>query len=284
MADQNLQYPTFYHPNPNSPQVYDAQGNAIDLATYKQATGQTDVPDNEVNWQFIQQVPVPSTSQVNSADVWNLPGAAQLKNSLAPATQALMESMYKVSQGQIAAGGVGNFDPETFNKALNLAATDPQIKSTYGDAAALAQQNLAFQLQQITGNQLTGQAALQATQQQQQQALQQQIASAGGVVSGFNKQAKNELAAQQADIIQSTRSQLQQQIQQLGQGYESQFGSAFPGTAGSSSITAGGPLTGQVTYQPVGGITGTQNAAELQAKTTAAGNYLPQVSSTGVLK
>ena len=108
---------------------------------------------------------------------------------------------------------------------------------------------------------------------------------AGGIISGFNKQAQDQLKASQADVIQSTRSQLQQQIQQLGSSYESKYGSAFPGTGGSSTISAGGPLTGQVTYNPTGGIIGTQNQAQYNAEQTAGQQLgiLPTVSSTGVL-
>ena len=186
----------------------------------------------------------------------------------------------QISKGISLAADQGSID-----KAMQIMSTDPNIKSTYGDAAALAAKDLAFSLQQITNNQATGQAALAATQTQKQQALQQQIQGAGGIISGFNKQAQNQLQAQQADVIQSTRSQLQQQIQTLGSNYESLYGSAFPGTGGSSTITAGGPLTGQVTYNPTGGIIGTQNQAQYNAEQTQGQTLgiLPSVSSTGVL-
>ncbi len=275
---QGLQVPMFYKPDPNSHQVYDTQGNAITLAQYKQMTGQNEIPDNQINWGFIQNTAVPP--KVDTASIWSLPGMDSLRTTLTPADQAFAEALYKTTQSQIAAGGVGSVDAGSMQKALQIAATDPAIKSTYGDAAALNQQQLGFNLQQINNNWNTGQAAQQATLYQQKQALDQQIASAGQAYSGFAQKARQNLAASQNDIIQSTRSQLQQQIQSLGSQQERLYGSGFPGMGGSSAITAGG-----YTYQPTGGIIGTQNQAQTQAETSLAQGYgiLPSVSSTGTL-
>ena len=240
-TQQGLQMPVFYKPDPNSPNVYDAQGNLVSIDQYKQATGQTGVPDNQLNWSTVQnaQVPPPSGS---GASVWDNPTLAALKNTLTPADQAFVQSMWQFQQQQYTAGGSGVIDQQSIDKAMQIMSTDPNIKSQYGDVAAMAAKDLAFSLQQITNNQATGQAALAATQLQARQALDQQTAQAGQAYSGFRQQAQNQLKAQQADVIQSTRSQLQQQIQQLGSNYESQYGSAFPGTGGSSTITAGGPF------------------------------------------
>lgn len=283
MADttqqQGLQFPTFYKPDPNNPQVYDSTGKAIDLQAYKQATGQLDVPDNKLNWQFVQNAPVPP--QIDSSSIWSLPGMAALKTQLSPADQAFSEALYKVTQGQIDAGGVGTIDSGSYNKALQIASEDPAIKATYGDAAKIAAQDLAFSIGQITNNQATAQPALQVQLQQQQKALQDQIASTGQAYSGFRKQAEDQLKTQQADVIQSSRSQLQQQLQTLGRGYESQFGSS-----GLPQISVGGPVTGTQTYQPVGNVTGTQTYGQQQASQQTAQDLgvLPKVSSTGVLK
>lgn len=288
MADttQNLNYPVFYKPDPNSPQVYDQNGNAVDLTAYKTATGQTNVPDNEVNFQYVQSAQPPQSGTTNSASVWDLPGMAALKATLTPADQAFAQSMWQVQQQQYSSGGVGALDPQSYAKAMQIASTDPDIKSTYGDAATLAAKDLSFSIGQITNNQATGQAVLQNTLTENQKALDTQIAQAGQAYSGFRQQAQKELNENNADVIQSTRSQLQQQIQQLGSNYESTYGSGFPGTGGSSSITAGGPVTGQVTYQPVGGIIGTQNQAATNAtqQTGQSLGIVPSVSSTGVLK
>jgi hypothetical protein len=279
MADttQGLQMPVFYKPDINSPQVYDAQGNALSYDQYIAAGGQPDFSN-------VQSAAVP-TPKGTTGSIWDVPGMSALMGTLTPGDKAFVESMWNFQQGQYTSGGSGTIDQGSIDKAMQIMSTDPNIKATYGDAAALAAKDLAFSLQQITNNQQTGQAALAATQTQQQQALQQQIQGAGGIISGFNKQAQNQLQAQQADVIQSTRSQLQQQIQTLGSNYESQYGSAFPGTGGSSTITAGGPLTGQVTYNPTGGIIGTQNQAQYNAEQTQgqALGILPSVSSTGVL-
>ena len=276
--------PQFYKPDPKNPAVYDAQGNFVSQEQYLAATGQTGKDPSQIDWSPIQNTPVPA--QIDSASVWNLPGMQALKSQLSPADQAFSESLYKVTQEQITAGGVGTVDSDSYQKALQIASEDPSIKATYGDAAKTAAQDLAFSIGQITGNQETGQAALQATQLQQKQALEAQIATSGQAYSGFRKQAEDQLKTQQADVIQSTRSQLQQQIQQLGRGYESAYGSGFPGTPGSSSITAGGPVTGQVSYQPVGGIVGTQTYNQQQASQQTATDLgiLPKVNAQGVLK
>ncbi len=274
---QGLQMPIFYKPDPNNAQVYDASGKAVSYDEYIAAGGQPDFSN-------VQNAQVPA--QIDSASVWALPGMSALKATMSPADQAFTESLYKVTQGQIMAGGVGTVDAGSYNKALQIASEDPAIKATYGDAAKIAAADLAFNIGQITNNQATAQPALQASQLQQKQALEQQIAQSGQAYSGFRKQAEDQLKTQQADVIQSTRSQLQGQIQQLGRSYESSYGSGFPGTGGSSAITAGGPVTGQVNYQPVGGITGTQTYGQTQAAQSTAQDLgvLPKVSPSGVLK
>ncbi len=277
MADQTqnyLQVPTFYKPDPNNPQVYDAQGKAIDLATYKIATGQQNVPDNQLNWQYVQNAQVPATSSTAQFDPSTIGIDPNTWQQLDPSAKATLQAAGQIYIGQQKAGTpIPAVDANLMTQALQLAQSDPNILATYGDAAKLAANNLQFQLQQITGNNATSQPALQASQLQQKQALDAQIATAGQAYSGFRKQAEQQLSTQQADVIQSTRSQLQQQIQQLGQGYEQAYGSGFPGTAGSSSITANGPVTGQVTYQPVGGLTGTVPIQQKQDVQNTANQY-----------
>ncbi len=274
--------PQFYKPDPKNPAVYDANGNFVSKEQYLQMTGQSGAPDDKINWGFIQNVAVPP--KIDSSGVWSLPGMDAVRATLSPADQAFAQAMYQLQQGQYAAGGVGNLDPSSYAKAMQIAATDPNIKAYYGDAATTAAKDLAFSIGQITGNQATAEPALQATLQQQQKDLQDKIASAGQAYSGFRKQAENELKTQQADVIQSTRSQLQQQLQTLGRGYETQFGSTALGQ--QPAITTSGPITGQQSYQPVGGIIGTTTQGGIQAaqSTGQQAGYLPTVSTTGVLK
>jgi hypothetical protein len=257
-----LQFPQFYQPNPNSPQVFDAQGNAVDLQQYKTATQQTDVPDDKVNFGYVQptmpgaansNAPFDPTAYGISQDVWS---------SLSPTDQAFVQATAGVVSAQYNQGATNvSINQDLLNKALTAAQTDPTILATYGDAAKQGMQQLQFNLGQISSNWDTSQAVQNQNIELQKKALSDQYAAAGTAYSGFRQQAKEQLATSQADVIQSSRSQLQQNLQSLGSQYESQFGSA---ATPALKVNGVGQNPG-AQYTPVGGITGTQPLSQQQA-------------------
>lgn len=287
-TNTNPATPQFYKPGPgqpgydaNNPQaVYDSAGNYVSLAQYQQATGQTGVPTNEINWQYVTQgVPTAGFGTfVNSFDPNSIPGLAAVWGQLSPADKAFIQSAYTVVKSQYTSGGSAVVDPQTWAKALQVASTDPSIQATYGDALKEGTQALAFNIGQLTNNYAAQQAAQQVGIDQQKKALMGQIQQTGQAYSGFGQLAKNQLATNQNSIIQSSRSQLQQNLQNLGSDYESKFGSTA--LAGQPSVSAGG-----YSYTPVGGIIGTNTQGQTNAETALAQqklSLLPSVSTSGV--
>ena len=186
-----------------------------------------------------------------------------LWKQLDPGTQAFVESVYKTTTSQYNSGMVNvSINQDLLNKAMANAATDPEIISKYGDAFNQTQQSLVQNLGQINAE-FNQQAALTATQQQADKKAQaEQAAAAGQTYSGFRAQAQQKLQAEQSGVIESSRRQLQNQLNTLGSSVESQYGTA--GLNKFAPITAGG-----LNYTPTGNITGTIGAsqkADIQAK------------------
>jgi len=170
----------------------------------------------------------------------------ELWGTLSSADKAFVESAAGLLKGQFDAGQTNvSINQDLLNKALTSAQTDPDIIAKYGDSAKTAANDIQFNLGQINANYATQQTQQQLEMAQAKKNLQDQIASGGQAYSGFRKQAENILGAQQANIIQSTKSQLQQNLQTLGSQYEKQFGTGA--LAGLPPLTVGGE-----TYNPIG--------------------------------
>lgn len=194
--------------------------------------------------------PFDPTSYGISPDLWK---------TLSPADKAFAESTATLLKNQFDAGQTNvSINQDLLNKALQSAQTDPNIIAKYGDAAKTAASDIAFNLGQINANYATAQSQQQLELAKQRKDLEGQLAQAGQAYSGFRRQAEDILGSQQANIIQSTKSQLQQQVQDLGRQYETTFGSAALGQL-PTPITAGGE-----TYNPLTGIMGSAPAAKQQ--------------------
>lgn len=134
---------------PNSPQVY-YNGTPIDLPTYKRLTGQTNVPDNKVDFSAVQtqlsSTPSPlggvnGTLPTNPADVYNLDVAKGMAGANANITNQVSQqvSAYNtlMQNGQLLlqsmAGNGINLSQFPDRNAL-----DNFIKSHNGDAGIMA--------------------------------------------------------------------------------------------------------------------------------------------------
>lgn len=160
----------------------------------------------------------------------------------------------------------------TFDQALQQAAQDPNIVSTFADAAkvdkAAFQQGL-LQLQQAT--------SVSAQQQQQQfenerKQLAEQHANAGTAYSGFRGQAQQQLGQQEAGIVTSSRAALQKQLDDATRAFEAKYGTGATTPASlqyqnpdlSSNYTLSGLYKPQGTSlntlqgSTIGSITGSQ--------------------------
>jgi hypothetical protein len=107
--------------------------------------------------------------------------------------------------------------------------------------------------------------------QQAQAAQEKQFGGAGTAYSSFRQGAQQQLNTQNQGIIQSTASQIQQQLRTAGAGAEQLYGSSYQPLQGAS-VNYINPLTGQsqnIGYQGYGNLTGTvgqQKEADVLAR------------------
>ncbi len=164
----------------------------------------------------------------------------------------------------------------TVQSALAAAATDPVLIAKYADA--LKMDSASF-MQGLTALQTATSTQAQQYQQQfeaERKALAEQQAAAGAAYSGFRGKAQQDLSNTESGIVTSSRSQLQQQLNQLTSSFESKYGtSATPSAsvnfadpyAGAGTSISGLNIPGAngnstISGQLAGGVTGTQIAAK----------------------
>jgi len=154
-------------------------------------------------------------------------------------------------------------------KAIDSVANDVEFKAKYGDSLALSNDAFKQTLQDYQFQ--TGQIGEQQKDQflAQRKQLAEASAAAGQAYSGFREQAKQQLAKEQTGIIESTRQQIKNQLQNLGTSYEAQFGTAAVKTPTTQYVN---PMTGvaeNYAYNQVGGIYGSQPLAMKQEQEQA---------------
>lgn len=178
--------------------------------------------------------------------------------SSSPLAQALVQQSAAIAQANYQTGLSNvSINQQLLTQALTAAQADPTIQARYGDSLSMASQSLGFNLAQINSSWNVNQSVQQLQQRQQQQQLEAQVASAGQASSGYRQQAQDLLKAQQKAVIQSSNSQLQQQVQSLGQSAEAQFGTAkLPSLP---PLSAGG-----YSYTPTGNVTGSDTTSKQQ--------------------
>ncbi len=184
----------------------------------------------------------------------------------------------------------------TREQAMAAAANDPNIISKYADQAKLDANAFQQSLQQIqTATSTTAQN--QKTQfENERKQLADASAAAGQAYSGFRNKAQQDLAQNEQGIVTSTRSQLQQNLQDLTTQFESKYGSAAATAATASYVDpyAASNISVAGQYSPTtapastlsgtlaGGITGSQQVAKAADIASTASNLvtLGQVPNT----
>ncbi len=155
--------------------------------------------------------------------------------------------------------------PVSFADALALAAKDPNIVSKYADMAKLDKQAFTQTLQNYQTQFSTQAQQLKMQFENDRKNLAENQAAAGTAYSGFRGKAQADLAKTEAGIVTSTRSQQQQQLNNLTSSFESKYGT---GATPTTPITYNDPLAGNtsISATPAGGITGSvapQKAADI---------------------
>ncbi len=172
-----------------------------------------------------------------------------------------LATFWDVQQNALNKGGTAanDINQQTYNEALAAATKDPTITQKYGEALQTASSSLQSNLGTLTGQYTQEQAANQRQFLQQQKDLADAAANAGQAYSGFRQKAKENLNASQNDIIQSSRRQLGQSLQGLIQPFEARFGTQqLQQTLGSANPG----VQGDVLYNPVGNLQGTESLAK----------------------
>lgn len=119
---------------------------------------------------------------------------------------------------------VADINAKTWADALNAAANDPSISTKYGDELKTAIGSTNVVLKALEEGYTQDQAKLMRDQELQRTNLSESEAAAGRAYSGFRKQAEEKLAAEQGDVIKSSRRQIQGTINSLISPLEQRYG------------------------------------------------------------
>lgn len=254
-----LQYPTFYKPDPNKPQVYDANNNPVTLDQYLQATGQVGIPSNQINWTYVK---LGNPADAHAEQSLKAAGFTDAQIASMPQDMKVgLATFWDVQQSNLNKGGTAanDINQQTFNEAMQAATNDPTIVQKYGEGLKTAVSSLQNNLGVLTGQYTQEQAANQRLFLKEQKDLADAAATAGQAYSGFRQKAKENLNSSQNDIIQSSRRQLGQSLQGLIQPFETRFGTQkLQETLGSANPG----VQGEVLYNPVGNLQGTESLAK----------------------
>ena len=119
---------------------------------------------------------------------------------------------------------VGNI-PLTFADALKRVQSDPNLMVRYADDLKLDTQSFALALQQLQDSTSREAQRLQTQFENERKQLSEQSAAAGQAYSGFRGKAEQQLQTSESGIVQSTRSQIQKNLQDLTSQFEGKYGS-----------------------------------------------------------
>lgn len=170
----------------------------------------------------------------------------------------------------------------TLADALKAAAADPNIIAKYSDAFALDTQAFTQTLAQIHQATALSSQTNQMQFEADRKALAEQSAAAGQAYSGFRNLAQQNLATTESGIVQSSRSALQQKLNDATTAFEGKYGTSSTIPASSTFVdpnatanvsisgleTTGSTAPETLTGALAGGITGTQpiqKAADINA-------------------
>lgn len=216
-----------------------------------------------------------------STDQWNQMNDAQ--RAIIAAAYTAKQTAYNTSGQQM-----------TFADALTQAAQDPNIVAKYADAAKLDTQAFQQSLQQLQQSGTTEAQNNQIAFETARKQLADQSAAAGQANSGFRTKAQENLGTQEQGIVQSSRSTMQQNLNDLTRNFEGKYGTAAttPATAGFTDPYAVSNISLSGQYNPnangantlagtlAGGVTGSQPVAKQGDINTKATSIYNTVNTT----
>ncbi len=172
--------------------------------------------------------------------------------------QALFASIGAIMQKQI---DNGNPLPQTFttddlHRFADQAAKDPTIDKFYKDQLRLGVADLNAKLGFLQGDTQAQFEQLNRAFPEQNTAASHAAAAAGQAYSGFRNKAKEQLKANQQTILQSTTRQAQQNLRNLGQTFETTYGSQNLPQGGLGMPTGSQGGLSNIGYTPFGNVPG----------------------------
>ncbi len=188
------------------------------------------------------------------------PGRAGIAQSdwdkMSVSQRALIESAWKTASNQYDSGVTNvSINTKLLNDAMKAAENDPEIRAKYGNALITDKDSLTKSLASANTQWAQDMGLLDTRQQQERKAQDEAQAQAGLAFSGFRQQAKQRLGAEQSGVIASSRRNIQNNLNETGRNLEQKYGSSGLGQFGNLAI-------GDMTYNPLGGLTSTQDVAQ----------------------
>ena len=216
-----------------------------------------------------------TVSPVSYNPSWSTYGiTSQTWSSLNATQQAVVAAAMNSANSQYSTTG----NTITLADALKAAAQDTTIVNQYADATNLTTADFQNTLANISQQ---AQATAQGQQAQfynEQKALKDQFASAGQAYSGMRNLAQSQLDTQESGIIQSTRSQIANQLRQAQEAVAQTQGSNFLSTLPNATAGYVNPLTGAteniVAPNMPNNIVGSDVTSKQQAINQLAGEYV----------
>lgn len=238
-GSQGLQM-DFYQPDPSSPLVVDAQGNPVSKDDYLRFTGQTGLPDNQINWSFVQKTTPPALGQPGAAQAGG--GAASVGGQIAdaasqgitnfpstgnPQLDEILKRMGTYLEDLKAQGKKLNpnveIEPATIQKFLDQATQE--IEPYYSQQIGVIKDDVKRSL-----DTLQKQFTLQRQQDEQQfkrsiESTQESAADRGTIFSGRRARDEQDLSQSQQRASESAAISAAQQAGNILRGTEQQIGS-----------------------------------------------------------
>lgn len=179
-------------------------------------------------------------------------------SQLSPAQKAMFAATGAAIQAQYSAGRTvpNTLSADDLDRIFTEAQNDPGISDYYKEQLRIGGTDLTKAIAFLQGDYSQFQRENAQKFALDNKNLSEAEAAAGTAYSGFRGQAKKQLSDANSGIIESTK-------RTLGRNLES-MGSAFEKTYGSDALAArGGVNVGDVTYDPIGNVSGSQENAEL---------------------
>jgi len=192
----------------------------------------------------------------------------EIRNMLSPEELSFWEPMWaflaqKQEQGKEIPPVLS---PAELDSLWQEAKADPVISKYFSDQLRIGETNLTNMIADVAEE--SGQWSREQSEVFKQQRITgaEEAVAGGRAFSGYRQQARERLQREQTGIVSSTRRQLQRQLRQAGQAFETAFGTAQLPTMGLPFTDPLTKKTEQLQFQSYGDIAGGAATEQLSAE------------------